>query len=343
MAADLTTTLAELASLKKAVESKLQNINDSAELEKLRILYLGRKGELSHYFRLMGQLSPQERPKLGETLNDLKTTLLESIERVKDSLNGRDAKPRETIDLTLPGTVHDMGHRNPLLQVLDEAAEIFISLGFDIETGPLVENEYYNFQALNFPADHPSMDLQDTFYLENGLLLRTHTSPVQIRTMEKRKPPVRIIAPGRCFRKDTPDASHSPEFHQVEGLVVDRGISMAHLKGTLLAFARKLLGSSIQIRFRPSFFPFTEPSAEYDFSCVICSGDGCKACKNTGWMEISGAGMVDPAVFGFVDYDPEVYTGFAWGMGVERIAMMKYQIDDIRHFYENDMRFLNQF
>lgn len=335
-------TLEDLESLRKAVDSKLKAVKTPAELEELRVKYLGRKGEITNYFRNIGTLSPQERPKLGEALNELKGYVQDQVEGVKASFNGG-AVATEDIDLTLPGTARDIGHKNPLLQVLDEIKEIFISMGFSIETGPLVENDYYNFEALNVPADHPSRDLQDTFYLENGLLLRTHTSPVQIRTMEKQKPPVRIIAPGRCFRKDTPDATHSPEFHQVEGLVVDKGISLAHLKGTLLAFARKLFGPSMQVRFRPSFFPFTEPSAEYDFSCVICGGSGCRTCKNSGWLEISGAGMVDPAVFGYVGYDHESYTGFAWGMGVERIAMMKYQIDDIRHFYENDVRFLSQF
>jgi phenylalanyl-tRNA synthetase alpha chain len=232
---------------------------------------------------------------------------------------------------------------HPLLQVLDEIKQIFIEMGFRIEEGPEVETDYHNFEALNIPAYHPSRDLQDTFYLPNNYVLRTHTSPVQIRTMEKQKPPVRMIAPGKCFRKDTPDATHSPIFHQVEGLCVDKAVSFADLKGVVLAFAKKLFGKDVRVRFRPGFFPFTEPSAEYDFSCIFCKGKGCRVCKGTGWLEISGAGMVNPAVFGFVDYDPTIYSGYAFGMGVERIAILRYQIPDIRIFYENDIRFLEQF
>jgi len=309
MAESLDSILKELDALRKDFDAALEQANNAQSLEEVRIRFLGRKGLLAEYFKKMGTVSAEEKPKLGETLNSLKGECQEALERARQTLDVVEAKDGEAIDLTLP----------------------------------LMETEYYNFEALNIPDDHPSKDLQDTFYLEDGLLLRTHTSPVQIRTMEKQKPPVRIIAPGRCFRKDTPDATHSPEFHQVEGLVVDKGITFAHLKGTLLAFAQKLFGPGIQVRFRPSFFPFTEPSAEYDFSCVNCGGHGCRVCKYSGWLEISGAGMVDPAVFGYVGYDDEAYTGFAWGMGVERIAMTKYQIDDIRHFYENDFRFLKQF
>ncbi|MFQ5865101.1 MAG: phenylalanine--tRNA ligase subunit alpha [bacterium] len=323
-------------------KNQLKLVKDSDALQEFRIKYLGRKGVLAQYFKKLSTLAAEERPKIGQVLNDLKKQIEDDIEIRKSSLSSKDEES-EYVDLSLPGIAPSVGYRHPLMQVMDEVKEIFSSMGFSIETGPEAETEYYNFEALNFPADHPSRDLQDTFYLKNGYLLRTHTSPVQIRTMEKRKPPIRIIAPGRCFRKDTPDATHSPEFHQVEGLVVDIGITFAHLKGTLLAFARKLFGPQMQIRFRPGFFPFTEPSAEYDFSCVICSGKGCRTCKYSGWLEISGAGMVDPAVFRYVDYDEELYTGYAWGMGVERIAMMKYQINDIRHFYENDMRFLAQF
>jgi phenylalanyl-tRNA synthetase alpha chain len=263
------------------------------------------------------------------------------------------AKPQDNgdfIDLTLPGIRCRLGARHPLLQVLDEIKSIFVSMGFAIESGPEAESDYYNFEALNLPPDHPSRDMQDTFYLDLGSeaeskrwLLRTHTSPVQIRTMEKRQPPIRIIAPGRVFRRDAPDATHSPIFHQVEGLCVDEGISFADLKGTLQTFAQKLFGPDIKIRFRPGFFPFTEPSAEYDFTCVLCRGKGCRICKNTGWIEISGAGMVDPAVFGFVNYDSERYTGYAWGMGADRLAMLKLGVEDIRIFFDNDVRFLRQF
>lgn len=343
MSESLQTILDELSALETAFKKDAKEAKKPQSLTEVRIKYLGRKGSVAQYFKKMGAVSAEDKPKLGNALNKLKSEFQAEIDRIQDSLTAKEGEENGFIDLTLPGTPPHVGYRNPLMLVMDEIKEIFSSMGFSIETGPLVETEYYNFEALNVPADHPSRDLQDTFYLENDLLLRTHTSPVQIRTMENRQPPVRIIAPGRCFRKDTPDASHSPEFHQCEGLVVDEGIAFSHLKGTLLAFARKLFGPNIKVRFRPSFFPFTEPSAEYDFSCVICSGKGCKTCKRTGWLEISGAGMVDPAVFDYVKYDPEKYTGFAWGMGIERIAMMKYGIDDIRHFYDNDLRFLNQF
>jgi phenylalanyl-tRNA synthetase alpha chain len=342
MSDSIDTILRELETLKNNFNSQLKQTKDPVALQQIRIQYLGRKGLLTQFFKKISTLSPEERPKMGDALNNLKLKIQHDIEQLNLSLS-KEAETEQYVDLTLPGIPPVVGHRHPLMQVMDEIKEIFTSMGFSIETGPEVETEYYNFEALNFPADHPSRDLQDTFYLKNGKLLRTHTSPVQIRTMQKRKPPIRIIAPGRCFRKDTPDVTHSPTFHQVEGLMVDKGVTFAHLKGTLLAFARKLFGPQMQIRFRPSFFPFTEPSAEYDFSCVICSGSGCRICKNSGWLEISGAGMVDPAVFGYVNYDDEIYTGYAWGMGVERIAMMKYQIDDIRLFYENDIRFLTQF
>lgn len=342
MSESFNTILQELDNLQKLFKAEIQHVKDFSTLHDIRIKFLGRKGEISQYFKKISTLAPEERPKIGEALNTIKEQIQNELEQLHFSLSSKDEGDKY-IDLTLPGILPSVGNSHPLMQVLDEIKDIFTSMGFSTETGPEVETEYYNFEALNVPADHPSRDLQDTFYLKNGYLLRTHTSPVQIRTMEKRKPPIRIIAPGRCFRKDTPDATHSPTFHQVEGLVVDKGITFAHLKGTLLAFARKLFGPQIEIRFRPSYFPFTEPSAEYDFSCVICSGKGCRICKNSGWLEISGAGMVDPVVFGYVGYDAEIYTGYAWGMGVERIAMMKYQIDDIRHFYENDMRFLNQF
>ncbi len=334
--------LESLGLLRDTFNSEIKKVNTPSGLEQLRIKYLGRKGEFTKYFKSMGNLSPEDKPKLGEALNESKKYFQDEIANLQQSLQTKEIEV-DDIDLTLPGTFQEIGYQNPLIQVLNEIKEIFASMGFSIETGPEVETEYYNFEALNVPADHPARDLQDTFYLPDGYLLRTHTSPVQIRTMESRKPPIRIIAPGRCFRKDTPDASHSPIFHQVEGLVVDKGIAFSHLKGTLLAFARKMFGSNIGIRFRPSYYPFTEPSADYDFSCVICSGKGCRVCKNTGWLEISGSGMVNPAVYDYVNYDYETYTGFAWGMGVERIAMMKYQIDDIRHFYENDLRFLAQF
>jgi len=323
-------------------ESELQAAQDHQQLESLRVAYLSRKGRVQELFGLMAGLEPAQRPRVGAALNHLKKSLEDKLQaRVVDEV--RQPLAIGVFDPTLPGRSPAAGGLHPLMQVLDEIKGIFIAMGFRIEEGPEIEQDYYNFEALNIPAYHPSRDLQDTFYLSSGYVLRTHTSPVQIRTMERQRPPVRMIAPGRCFRKDTPDATHSPIFHQVEGLCVDRGISFADLKGVVQAFAQKLFGRDVQVRFRPSFFPFTEPSAEYDFSCFMCKGQGCRVCKGSGWIEISGAGMVDPAVFGFVDYDPNEFSGYAFGMGVERIAMLKYQISDIRYFYDNDLRFLEQF
>ncbi len=290
----------------------------------------------------MGKLSPADRPKIGAELNRIKISSQQAFDAKAQAFASQE-KTAKFFDPTLPGRTMPLGSLHPLLQVMDEIKSIFSNMGFRIEEGPEIETEYHNFEALNIPEYHPSRDMQDTFYLRDQLVLRTHTSPVQIRTMESQRPPVRMIAPGRCFRNDTPDATHSPTFHQVEGLCVDRGVSFAELKGVVQAFARKLFGEDVQVRFRPSFFPFTEPSAEYDFSCIFCQGQGCRICKDTGWLEISGAGMVDPAVFGFVDYDPKIYSGYAFGMGVERIAMLKYQVNDIRIFFDNDVRFLEQF
>jgi len=333
MSDSLSTVLKELEDTGAAFESDAEKIRSASELEEARVRYLGRRGFISQYFKQMGKLAPEEKPLLGDALNKLKLQIQKRLDALKETLESNQNGGQEALDLTLPGTVSGTGFRNPLLQTLDAIKDIFTGMGFQIETGPLVENEYYNFTALNVPDDHPSKDLQDTFYLPHGLLLRTHTSPVQIRTMERQKPPIRIIAPGRCFRKDTPDATHSPEFHQVEGLVVDKHTSFTHLKGTLIAFARKLFGADIKVRFRPSFFPFTEPSAEMDIYFN----------EKLGWLEILGSGMVDPNVLEGVGIDPTVYSGFAFGMGVERIAMLKYRIDDIRHFYDNDLRFLAQF
>jgi phenylalanyl-tRNA synthetase alpha chain len=334
--------LAEVSSARERFEREAGSVSLVAEIDALRIRYLGRKGLIADFFSRLAQLPPQDRPVVGKAINDLRAYVSAEIDRLRATAASQ-ARAEVVFDPTLPGTRWERGRFHPLLQVLDEIVDIFTSMGFSVETGPEIETDYYNFEALNIPPNHPSRDLQDTFYLEGPHLLRTHTSPVQIRSMEKQRPPVRMIAPGRCFRKDTPDATHSPMFHQVEGLWVDKGVTFAHLKGVILAFAQKLFGKDVRIRFRPSFFPFTEPSAEYDFSCIMCKGAGCRICKNTGWLEISGAGMVDPAVFGFVDYDPEEYTGYAFGMGVERIAMLKYQIGDIRLFYDNDLRFLSQF
>ncbi|MBN2356345.1 phenylalanine--tRNA ligase subunit alpha [candidate division KSB1 bacterium] len=322
--------------------ARLAAAQDEPALEALKIEYLGRKGILQSYFSWMSQLDANEKPQLGGALNRIKETIQSRLEERKTAFQ-RQPAAIESFDPSLPPRLPACGAMHPLLQVLDEIKQIFVGMGFRIEEGPEIESDYYNFEALNIPPYHPSRDMQDTFYLREGLVLRTHTSPVQIRTMENQKPPVRMIAPGRCFRNDTPDATHSPTFHQVEGLCVDRGVSFAELKGVVQAFAQKIFNKDVRVRFRPSFFPFTEPSAEYDFSCIFCKGKGCRVCKNTGWLEISGAGMVDPAVFGFVDYDPTIYSGYAFGMGVERITMLKYQVHDIRIFYENDLRFLQQF
>jgi len=342
MADDLPTILAEIAKTEKDFEQQLQSVASKEALEQARVDFLSRKGRVQSLFSLMGKLIPADRPKVGAELNRIKISLQQAFDAKAQAFASQE-KSAKFFDPTLPGRTMALGSLHPLLQVMDEIKSIFGNMGFRIEEGPEIETEYHNFEALNIPEYHPSRDMQDTFYLPDNLVLRTHTSPVQIRTMEKQRPPVRMIAPGRCFRNDTPDATHSPTFHQVEGLCVDRGVSFAELKGVVQAFARKLFGEGVQVRFRPSFFPFTEPSAEYDFSCIFCQGRGCRICKDSGWLEISGAGMVDPAVFGFVDYDPKVYTGYAFGMGIERIAMLKYQVNDIRIFFDNDVRFLEQF
>jgi phenylalanyl-tRNA synthetase alpha chain len=335
--------LENIERLQKQFFEACQGISDAQTLESLRIKYLSKKGLVAEQFQILATLSPDEKPEIGKQLNKAKNAIQNRFIALKKELESSRNGAVDQIDVSLPGNMPFLGTLHPLMKVLDEIKSIFKGMGFTIETGPEVESDYYNFEALNIPPDHPSRDMQDTFYLPGDLVLRTHTSPVQIRTMEKVQPPVRIIAPGRCFRRDTPDATHSPMFYQVEGLVVDEGISMADLKGVLLALMQKLLGEHTQIRFRPSFFPFTEPSAEYDITCASCYGKGCKICKFSGWLEISGAGMVDPAVFGFVGYDAEKYTGYAFGMGLERIAMIKYNIDDLRIFYDNDVRFLTQF
>ena len=342
MAESLHELIGNLRALREAFQTEIQACSSPKDLEQVRIRYLGKKGELQRYFSLLGKLSAQERPLLGKELNRLKSELQQAVQE-RTAYFADLEKKKERIDITLPGIRPYWGSRHPITQTLDEIKEIFASFGFVVEEGPEIEDDYHNFEALNIPADHPAREMHDTFYLPDNLLLRTHTSPVQVRVMESRQPPIRMIAPGRCYRKDTPDASHSPFFHQVEGLVVDEGITFADLKGIIAAFAKKMFGADVKIRFRPSYFPFTEPSAEYDFTCIFCGGKGCKTCKNSGWLEISGAGMVDPAVFEYVGYDAEKYTGYAFGMGVERIAMLKYGINDIRYFYENDLRFLSQF
>lgn len=317
----------------------LDRIND------LQIRYLGRKGELTQIMAGMRDLSPEERPVIGKTVNEVKDAITAGLETRREVLSksAREARfAAEAVDVTRPGRSAFRGTHHPLTTVIREILGIFGSLGFEVAEGREVELEYYNFEALNIPADHPARDMQDTFYVAPGVVLRTHTSPVQVRVMEKTRPPVRVVAPGKVYRCDS-DVTHSPMFHQVEGLLVDKGITFADLKGVLAAFVHQYYGADTGVRFRPSFFPFTEPSAEVDIRCVLCKGAGCRVCKNTGWLEILGSGMVDPAVYGFVGYDPEEVQGFAFGLGVERIAMLKYGIDDIRLFYENDLRFLGHF
>jgi phenylalanyl-tRNA synthetase alpha chain len=316
----------------------------AADLEAVRVKFLGRSGLLPRIMKDLKSMAAEERPSAGRYANELKSDLTALLESRRRELEQADAAARaSSFDGTLPGSWRKLGVRHPISRIIDETIRIFGTLGFTVADGPDIETEYYNFDALNTPDDHPSRDIQDTFWLDRGLLLRTQTSPVQIRVMEKQPPPVRIIAPGRCYRRDTTDATHSANFHQVEGLYVDRRVSLADLKGDLTYFAERMMGPGVKVRFRPHFFPFTEPSVEYDFSCHLCGGRGCRTCKNKGWIEISGAGMVHPKVFAAVGYDAEAFTGYAFGMGVERIAMIKYGIEDIRLLYENDIRLLEQF
>ncbi|MBI2218237.1 MAG: phenylalanine--tRNA ligase subunit alpha [Candidatus Rokubacteria bacterium] len=317
----------------------------AADLEQIRVRFLGRQGALTQLLRSLGTLSPEERPRVGAAANEAKRELEQLLEaRQAEAVEAerRAQRERERPDLTLPGRRPPAGAVHPLTRVQDEIVEIFAGLGFSVAEGPEIETDYYNFEALNFPVDHPARDMQDTFFLPGALLLRTHTSPVQIRTMQAERPPVRVICPGRVYRRDA-DITHSPMFNQVEGLAVDRQTSMADLKATLELFAREMFGARSRIRFRPSFFPFTEPSAEVDVLCFLCGGEGCRVCKQSGWLEILGSGMVHPGVLRNVGYDPEEVIGWAFGMGIERIAMLKYGIDDIRLFFENDVRFLRQF
>ncbi len=319
---------------------------DDAALEALRVKYLGKKGELTAVLRGMGQLSPEERPVVGQIANEVRAEIEAAIGEKKTALKAEAleaALVAEKLDVTVPAKTQKMGHRHPLTLVQRDMEDIFIGMGFSIAEGPEVEYDYYNFKALNIPENHPARDTQDTFYITENILLRSQTSPVQARVMETQKPPIRIISPGRVYRSDAMDATHSPLFHQMEGLVVDKGITMGDLKGMLESFAKVEFGEDTRIRFRPHHFPFTEPSAEVDISCFMCGGKGCRLCKGEGWIEILGAGMVHPNVLRNCGIDPEVYSGFAFGMGVERIAMLKYHIDDIRHFYENDVRFIEQF
>jgi phenylalanyl-tRNA synthetase alpha chain len=326
----------------------IEQARTSADLEAVRVRYLGRQGTLTQLLRTLGTLPPEERPVVGAAANEAKRSLEALLEaRLADAVAGetRARRAQARLDLTLPGRRPPQGGIHPLSRVHDEIVSIFLGLGFSVADGPEIETDYYNFEALNIPRDHPARDMQDTFYVSESTLLRTHTSPVQIRTLQaaQGRVPVKIIVPGRVYRRDVPDASHSPVFHQVEGLAVDRHITMADLKGTLALFAREMFGPRSTIRFRPSFFPFTEPSAEVDVRCFMCAGQGCRACKQSGWLEILGSGMVHPAVLRNGGYDPEEVTGWAFGMGIERIAMLRYGVDDLRLFFDNDLRFLQQF
>lgn len=326
---------------KKAVE-ELESLKNGSDLEKLRVAYLGKKGLLTSLMKRLGDLPSSERPELGKLANQIKGKLSKRIEAAKIDIAASKKGQTDYFDVTLPGRMPAQGGLHPITLIIQEVCQILGRMGFSVVEGPNVEKDYYNFEALNLPKDHPARDMQDTFYVSGNIVLRTHTSPIQIRVMETQKPPVSIIAPGKVYRRDS-DVSHTPMFHQVEGLLVDQDVSFGDLKGTLTHFLHEMFGKETKLRFRPSFFPFTEPSAEVDIQCVICGGKGCRTCSHTGWLEILGAGMVDPAVYGFVDYDPELYSGFAFGMGIERIAMLKYGIDDIQLFFRNDMRFLRQF
>mgnify|MGYP004655648215 FL=1 len=333
--------------LLKIKTDALKALSDaSADVEALRIQYLGKKGELTAVLRGMGKLSAEERPIVGQLANEVRAAIEEEIEKKTAELRtaALEAKLQaEKLDVTVPGDKIHVGKPHPIALVQRQLEEIFLGMGYSIADGPEVEYDYYNFQALNIPKDHPARDTQDTFYITDNILLRSQTSPVQARVMEKQKPPIKIISPGRVYRSDAVDATHSPLFHQCEGLVVDKGITMGDLKGTLEMFAQTMFGADTKIRFRPHHFPFTEPSAEVDVSCFACGGEGCRLCKGEGWIEILGAGMVHPNVLRMCGIDPEVYSGFAFGLGIERIVMLKYHIDDMRHLYENDVRFLHQF
>ena len=336
----------KLEQIRASVEAALKNAEAMEALEDIRIKYMGKKGELTAVLKGMGKLSAEERPKIGALANEIRQRLEKEIDERKSAIMAAVEERKlaeEVIDVTMPGKKNDEGKLHPLTQVKNELAEIFMGMGFSIADGPEVEYDYYNFEALNIPKNHPARDEQDTFYIADNIVLRTQTSGMQVRVMEKTKPPIRIIAPGKVYRSDTQDATHSPVFHQIEGLVVDKNITMADLKGTLEMFVKKLYGDQTRVRFRPHHFPFTEPSAEMDYSCFNCGGKGCSVCKGEGWIEILGCGMVHPKVLANCGIDPEEYTGFAFGIGLERIAMGKYSINDLRLFFENDMRFLEQF
>ncbi len=325
--------------------SEISNSNDLRSLDEVRVSFLGKKGELTTLLKSLGQMDPTERPKAGEAINQAKSAIQDAIEHRKASLANSQLEEElasGSIDITLPGRRSFLGGLHPVTQVLNRIEELFIGSGYEVVTGPEVEDEYHNFEALNIPEHHPARAMHDTFYFGDGGLLRTHTSPSQVRTMEKQNPPIRVICPGRVYRRDS-DLTHSPMFHQVEGLVVDEGISFADLKGTLTEFLMKFFEKELAVRFRPSYFPFTEPSAEVDVQCVNCNGKGCRVCSNTGWLEVLGSGMVHPNVLNMSGIDTERYSGFAFGFGADRLAMLLYEVNDLRLFFESDLRFLRQF
>ena len=337
--------VSQIESVRKEFLERLEKVNSIEELEKLRVEFIGRKGKVTELLKSIPKLPPEERKEFGKACNVLKgeieSLIKERLSHFKE-LEKKEKLEKERIDVTLPGRRRPLGSLHVVTKTLKEIVNIFTSMGFSVAEGPEIETDFYNFEALNIPKGHPAREMQDTFYISEDVVLRTHTSPVQVRVMEKHQPPVQIVAPGKVYRKDA-DVTHTPMFHQVEGLMVDERVTFADLKGVLELFLKEMFGSDTKVRFRPSYFPFTEPSAEVDIGCVICGGKGCKVCKGTGWLEILGCGMVDPAVFKAVDINPDIYQGFAFGMGVERIAMLKYGIDDLRLFFENDLRFLRQF
>ncbi|CAN7177239.1 phenylalanine--tRNA ligase subunit alpha [Peribacillus frigoritolerans] len=337
-----------LLELQEEALQKVAAASELKELNEVRVAYLGKKGPITEVLRGMGKLSAEERPKIGALANEVREAIATKIEEKQKALETAAVNAKlatETIDVTLPGRPVNKGNLHPLTRIVEEIEDLFIGMGYTVAEGPEVESDYYNFEALNLPKSHPARDMQDSFYITDEILMRTHTSPVQARTMEKHKGqgPVKIICPGKVYRRDNDDATHSHQFQQIEGLVIDENISMSDLKGTLDVFAKKVFGQDREIRLRPSFFPFTEPSVEVDISCKICGGKGCSVCKKTGWIEVLGAGIVHPNVLEMAGFDSKKYSGFAFGMGVERIAMLKYGVDDIRHFYTNDVRFLKQF
>ena len=335
-----------LEKIRKEAMERMESAENLDRLNEIRVAYLGKKGELTQVLKSMKDVAKEDRPKVGQMVNDTRAVIEERLEEIRQQIAAKQREMQlaaETIDVTLPAKKMRVGHRHPNTIAQEEVERVFVGMGYEVVEGPEVELDYYNFEALNIPANHPAKDEQDTFYITKDILLRTQTSPVQVRVMEKQKPPIRIIAPGRVFRADEVDATHSPSFHQIEGLVIDKNITLADLKGTLAEFAKEMFGPETKVKFRPHHFPFTEPSAEMDITCFKCGGKGCRMCKGEGWIEILGCGMVHPKVLKMSGIDPEEYSGFAFGIGLERIALLKYEIDDMRLLYENDVRFLNQF